>query len=192
MEQEPVYDSNEFPEEERAKAIAPDDPAEDLHADPDAPEEEAPDILEGPVPPWRVAKALMHFRKQVNQLAPGRSKVSDGTIGDPAHQSRRSDHNPHIRDGGYGIVSALDITHDPRGGCDAAAIANSLLESRDPRIKYIIWNKRIAASYAVDGHAPWAWRSYSGRNPHQHHVHISVAAEKARFDAERDWAVQVV
>lgn len=191
MEQERIYHNDELPDEELAQEIRPGDPSEDLHTDPDAPASEAPDILEGPPPPWRVAKALVRLRTQVNQLAPSRSKASDGAIGDPAHQSRASDHNPHIRDAGVGVVSAVDITHDPDRGCDASAIAASLLESRDPRLKYIIWNRRIVASYAANGHAAWKWRAYSGKNPHNHHVHISVSAEKRHFDAERDWTVRV-
>lgn len=191
MAQERTYNEDELPDAELAQEIKPGDPWEDLHTDPDAPESEAPDVLEGPEPPWRVAKSLAKLRVQVNQKAPGRSKASDGAIGDPAHRSRASDHNPHIRHDGVGVVSAVDITHDPQHGCDAAAIATSLLESRDPRVKYIIWNRRIAASYAVDGHAAWTWRPYSGRNPHSHHVHISVSAERRLYDLERDWTVRI-
>lgn len=190
MAQQQVFDDEEIPQEELAQTIDADDPNEDLHTDPDMPEE-APDILEGPPGPWRVAKSLDQLRKQVNALAPGRSKKSDGAIGDPAHQSRASDHNPHIRDAGVGVVSAVDITHDPAGGCDAARIAESLLASRDQRVKYIIWNRRIAASYAVGGKKAWDWRPYTGKNPHNHHIHISVNAEKTRYDSARDWLVDV-
>jgi hypothetical protein len=133
---------------------------------------------------WRVAKSLARLKAQVDAKHPGRSKASDGTIGDAAHRSRSSDHNPHIDDGGVGVVSAMDITHDP-AHCDAGALVNSLVESRDPRIKYIIYNGRIISSKVQ----PWVWRPYTGANAHAHHCHISVMAEKEAYDDERDWAV---
>ena len=68
---------------------------------------------------WRVAKSLDRLLDQVNQMAPGRSKASDGAIGDPRHQTQKSDHNPHVTDGSIGVVTARDITHDPKHGCDA-------------------------------------------------------------------------
>ncbi|HKV33547.1 MAG TPA: hypothetical protein VJP89_04485, partial [Pyrinomonadaceae bacterium] len=59
---------------------------------------------------WRVAKSLLRLREQINELAPNRSKASDGTIGDAAHASRKSDHNPWVKDGSIGVVTAMDIT----------------------------------------------------------------------------------
>lgn len=94
-------------------------------------------------------------------------------------------------DGANGVVTALDITHSPDKGCDAGKIAESLRSAQDSRIKYIIWNRRIAASYAIGGHAPWAWRNYGGTNPHTRHVHISVVEQKAGYDSEAPWPVQV-
>lgn len=83
---------------------------------------------------WRVAESLQRLLEQVNQMGPGRSKASDGAIGDPRHQSRNSDHNPWVIDGGIGVVTARDITHDPRNGCDAQAIGDSIVASRDKRV----------------------------------------------------------
>lgn len=136
---------------------------------------------------WRVAKSLEKMRAQVNALYPKRSKASDGTIGDPSHQSRKSDHNAHIKDGGMGVVSACDITHDPKGGFDAGLFAGLLIASRDPRVEYIIWNRQIAAG--SDGPSAWKWRKYSGINPHNHHVHISVKEKKSFYDDDRAWAM---
>lgn len=51
---------------------------------------------------WRIAESLQQLLDQVNQMAPGRSKASDGAIGDTSHQSRRSDHNPWVTDGNIG------------------------------------------------------------------------------------------
>jgi hypothetical protein len=44
------------------------------------------------------------------------------------------------------VVTALDVTHDPANGVDPGALAETLRTSRDPSIKYIISNRRIAAS----------------------------------------------
>lgn len=139
--------------------------------------------------PWRVARSLATLRDQVNRRAPRRNKASDGTIGDARHCQRTSDHNPWVRDGGVGVVTAFDITHDPRGGCDANTIAEAIRASRDARVKYIIWNRRIANSAAIGGAQPWAWRPYSGDNPHTRHVHISVKPDKASYDSTAAWSI---
>jgi peptidoglycan hydrolase-like protein with peptidoglycan-binding domain len=125
------------------------------------------------------------LRDQVNAEFPQRNKSSDGTIGDAAHASRSSDHNAWIKDGETGVVSGMDISHDPKSGCDSYVLAQKLLDSRDDRIKYIISNKRIASG--SDGPSPWAWRRYTGSNPHDHHCHISVKSDKAHYDNERMW-----
>lgn len=117
---------------------------------------------------WKLAPGLETLRQQVNALAPKRSKASDGTIGDAAHASRTSDHNPNAR----GVVNALDITHDPSQGVDIAKIATALIASRDPRIKYLIFNGKIVSG--AGGTKPWSERVYKGANKHTKHVHISV------------------
>ena len=136
---------------------------------------------------WRVAKSLETLRSQVNARWPKRHKENDGTIGDAAHASRSSDHNPWVKDGSMGVVTACDITNDPADGCDAGLLASVLLASRDPRIKYVIWNRQITAG--SDGPSPWVPRKYTGSNPHDHHCHISVKASKSFYDDTREWAM---
>lgn len=135
---------------------------------------------------WRVAQSLEVLRDQVNARWPHRNKENDGTIGDSSHQSRSSDHNPWVKDGKMGVVTAMDITNDPKSGCDAGAIAEALKQSRDKRIKYIISNRRICAG--VDGPSPWTWRKYTGSNPHDHHFHLSVRSDKALYDSTDKWS----
>lgn len=132
---------------------------------------------------WRVAKSLETLRKQINDARPTRSRASDGTIGDAAHASRKSDHNPWVKDGSMGVVTAWDVTHDPKGGVDAHALAEHMRNTRDPRIKYIISNRRICSSDT------WQWRTYSGSNPHSAHVHISVKDSKGHYDDARAWNI---
>jgi len=114
---------------------------------------------------WQLNPVLAKLREQVDAMAPRRSKKSDGTIGDAEHAARKSDHNPNE----FGIVNALDLTHDPANGFDAGKFAEALRLSRDPRIAYVIWNRRIFSSTVQ----PWIWRKYNGA-PHDHHVHVSV------------------
>jgi hypothetical protein len=78
---------------------------------------------------------------------------------------------------------------DFRVGCDAGALAKQLRTSKDPRIKYIIWNRRIANHAAVGQAAAWEWRRYGGSNPHDHHFHLSVKSDKASYDSDSPWLV---
>lgn len=138
---------------------------------------------------WRVAASLETLLAQVDQAFPQRRKQSDGTIGDARHLSRRSDHNPHVIDGGVGVVTALDITHDPENGADAGRIVAAIRGSQDPRVSYVIWNRKIANASAIGGAAAWQWRAYTGSNPHDKHCHISVKPAKALYDDTRPWTL---
>jgi len=116
---------------------------------------------------WRLARSLVTLRSQIDEAYPGRSKASDGTISDAAHSGRASDHNKNAD----GVVCGLDLTHDPGSGFDAHELAERLRTHRHPNLKYIISNRRIAS--ALDG---WRWRPYTGVNPHNKHIHVSVGA----------------
>ena len=127
---------------------------------------------------YRIAQSLGTLRAQVNAKWPDRSKISDGWVGDTSHSRRKSDHNPDRA----GIVKALDITHDPAHGCHAGVIAEAV--KADPRVRYIIWNRRIWNSSIRK-----TWRSYNGSNPHTKHVHISVLPSKSKYDSTDMWTL---
>ena len=136
---------------------------------------------------WRVARSLDVLLKQVNEAFPNRDKSSDGSIGDEAHASRSSDHNPWVHDGkGQPIVTARDFTHDPKSGMNGERLLANLLASKDRRIKYIIWNRHIYSGTEQD-HAAWVERPYTGQNPHNHHIHISIKASEHLFDDTSPW-----
>lgn len=139
--------------------------------------------------PWRVAKSIETLRTELNELFPTRSRLSDGTVGDTRHANKNSDHNPWVRDGKTGVVTALDITHDPVHGLDSEELAEALIESRDNRIKYIISNRKIISG--VQGPQPWIWRKYGGSNPHSKHIHISVEDNKNLYDDDRSWNLEI-
>ncbi|MGY1623844.1 peptidoglycan-binding protein [Geodermatophilus sp. SYSU D00965] len=132
---------------------------------------------------WRVARSLETFRAQLDAACPSRDKRSDGSIGDAAHAARTSDHNPWY---GPGIVTARDFTHDPAGGVDIGVVTDQLVQTRDPRIKYVIANGLILDSRP--GNQPWTWVPYRGPNPHRHHFHLSVVASPL-CDDPAPWAL---
>lgn len=140
---------------------------------------------------WRLAGALVLLRAQIDDRWPRRSVASDGSIGDTAHASRDSDHNPWCGAPADPTVTALDITHDPDGGPDMNELAEVLRESRDPRIKYVIWNDRMFSSYPTSSTPAWTWRSYSGTNPHTKHMHVSVQCSTrdsvVAWPLEKEW-----
>lgn len=121
---------------------------------------------------WHVAKSLLVLRDQIDRAFPGRSKASDGTIGDDPHQQQGndSDHNPWYNN----TVTALDVTHDPGHGMDIDKFTDQLQVSRDRRIKYVIANALIMSG--PGGPQPWVWRGYTGSDPHRNHMHLSVVA----------------
>lgn len=112
---------------------------------------------------YRIAPAAQSILDQATALWPNRNRASDGTIGDPSHAARASDHNPDSR----GIVHAADLTHDPANGVDCNTLAEHIKD--DPRVKYVIWNRRI-----WNPSISRTWRPYTGSNPHDHHMHVSV------------------
>lgn len=132
---------------------------------------------------WRLAESLKVLRDEVNARWPKRSKASDGTIGDPAHAGRVSDHNPSP----HGVVRAMDITAN---GIDAnwyAEHIRGLGAGGHPALAnhgYVIWNRR--AAYQTNG---WRWVAYTGSNPHTSHVHVSVGREARQYDSRTSWRI---
>ena len=135
---------------------------------------------------WRMAKSLETLLAQINALAPGRDKSSDGGIGNAEHSARTSDHNPDVD----GVVKARDFTNDPAHGMSSQALAEALVASRDPRIKYIISNRKICSG-TQQGQPAWKWRDYTGVNPHNHHCHVSVKRDAAHYDSVVPWMFEL-
>jgi hypothetical protein len=140
---------------------------------------------------WRVANslgatALDGLLGEINASAPNRSKASDGSIGDAAHSASTSDHNPCAC---HAVVCARDFTHDPKGGFDSYFFADWLaarVVKDEPRVKYIISNRRICSGQGQSDPAG-VWRPYTGKNPHDRHVHVSVRHPLELFDGKTTW-----
>lgn len=135
---------------------------------------------------YEVAGSLVALRDELNRVAPGRSTASDGFLGDAAHASRDSDHNPWYFEDGEHWVTAGDFTHDPDHGLDGTKLVSALVHVKDHRVKYVIHNRLIYNSgWVTRGskrHAPWTALPYLGSNPHEKHVHVSVLANPISID----------
>lgn len=139
---------------------------------------------------WRLAHSLEGLRAEVNERWPHRAKASDGTLGDAAHASRVSDHNPNAA----GVVRAFDATayadQPPGDNIDGDWLAEHIRQlgaNGHPALQnhgYVIWNRR--AAYATNG---WRWKPYTGPSPHREHVHISVGRAPAQYDDRTAWGV---
>lgn len=109
---------------------------------------------------------------QATALFPNRKRgagSSDGICASPQHTSQNptSDHE---------TGDAVDITHDPANGCDINVLFARIIQRRDPRVKYLIFNRRILRAYDKPGIPAWTWSPYTGSNPHTKHGHISIHA----------------
>lgn len=113
---------------------------------------------------------------EADRIAPNRAHLSDGSIGDAAHASRSSYHNPQ-----NGVVDALDLTHDPRRGFDAHARARLLVARGDPRLDHVISNHQIWSVKSPH------WRTYTGINPHTKHAHFAVKRNATGRLSTRAW-----
>lgn len=135
---------------------------------------------------WWLSKSADRLRQQIDRRWPDRDHASDGTIGDAAHASRDSDHNPDPSSTPPGVVRALDIDANLlRGHPDEMQrFANQLVgcaqKRRDrSRLAYVIYNRRIAQASSN-----WLWRTYDGDNPHTSHAHVSFT-EAGDHDGRR-------
>ncbi len=139
---------------------------------------------------WVVDKGLNVLLAQINAAAPDRDKSSDGSVGDLDHQSRTSDHNPESpapAGNPDNQVDARDFTHDPAHGADMAVVAESIRQSRDVRVRYVIWHDRIFYPTSRNGYAAWAWQPHTGT--YHHHLHVSV--NDVHNDKTQPWEIGI-
>ena len=109
----------------------------------------------------KATPAAISVLRQATALKPLRKKASDGLLPSAAHikQSPASDHNTGL---------AVDLTHDPKNGIDCVDIFEKLKD--DKRVKYLIFQGKIwSKEKAKQGN-----RKYTGSNPHNKHLHISI------------------
>jgi len=109
----------------------------------------------------KATPAAIAVLRQATAISPLRMKASDGLLPSNAHlkQSPVSDHNTGL---------AVDLTHDPKNGIDCADIFEKLKE--DKRVKYLIFKGKIWSKEK----SKLGNRRYTGSNPHNKHLHISI------------------
>jgi hypothetical protein len=129
---------------------------------------------------WRLAKSLLRLSGEILYPYPGTTIWS---IGDQAHQSGYSDHNPN----GNNVVCAIDVKDN--GGLILAAFVAVLLADPHPNLRYVIYKRKIYER--KNGFAP---HQYTGSNPHDTHVHVSVGngpdgRSTSNYDSEAPWSL---
>lgn len=129
---------------------------------------------------WTLAPSLIKLRAEVDAKWPARSKKYDGTVGDSAHQARKSEHNPNSNPNDSvpnGMVTAMDIT------VETAVVRKALLALLigDPRVWYCIHQGFIYSR--THG---WAKNPYDG-DPHAHHLHVSLVQSRDACTTTAKW-----
>jgi hypothetical protein len=122
----------------------------------------------------KATPAALAVLRQATALQPKRKKASDGLLPSAAHvtQSPNSDHNTGL---------AADLTHDPDNGIDCAEIFEKLKE--DKRVSYLIFKGQIWSKEK----SKLGNRRYTGSNPHNKHLHISINASSATDTSPWFW-----
>ncbi|MEH1014766.1 peptidoglycan-binding protein [Micromonospora sp. CPCC 206060] len=144
----------------------------DLHADEEEPTGDTTVGLAG----YHLAPVLRVLRDEIDRRWPHRDRASDGWIGDAAHQARPSDHNP---DADNRSVNALDIDAD---GIDPMLVVRRCIAH--PSTQYVIFDRTIWSRSR--GFAP---ARYTGSNPHEGHLHVSVSHTPALERSQRGWGI---
>jgi hypothetical protein len=130
---------------------------------------------------WAVTASLARLVADFRTAFPAKDRSSDGSIGDAAHQTETSGHNPDDTAGSRAEYSdadskaevrAVDVDsdlRDPRGVTMQQVIDRMLLTPADlRRLRYIIYNRRIWSR-----NTGWQPRAYTGSSPHTEHAHFS-------------------
>jgi hypothetical protein len=115
----------------------------------------------------KATPAAIAVLRQATAIAPLRMKASDGLLPSKSHlkQNPVSDHNTGL---------AVDLTHDKLAGIDCADIFERL--KKDNRVKYLIFKGRIWSQEKGE-------RPYTGSNPHNKHLHISIKDNCGKDDS---------
>jgi hypothetical protein len=145
---------------------------------------------------WVLVPCLTTLRDEFNQLAPNRDHASDGSVGDTAHASSSSDHNPDETGNtpsedadARNEVHAIDVDDDLRRAgwtmnrC-LAIIIDRHRTGVDDRLQNVIYNRRIWSR-------SWGWtaRVYTGSNAHTEHAHFSARYTTAQENDTRPWGL---
>jgi hypothetical protein len=128
---------------------------------------------------WVLTRGLQTVRAEFNEVFPDRDKNSDGSVGDLAHQSGPSGHNPdrtgrpEYSDGdSLDEVRAIDVDKDLRSVITMEQVIQYLVRRGRAGhylpFRYIIYKGRIWGRSSG-----WVTQTYTGANKHNEHAHFS-------------------
>jgi hypothetical protein len=133
------------------------------------------------------------LRDEFDELNQTRDDSTDGWIGDAAHSSRDSDHNPdesgatHDEDSdNTDEVHAIDVDKTgPWPNGMTMSLATDLIVKNhrtgvDNRLQNVIYNRQIASD--ENG---WVWQDYGGDNAHTEHAHFSARYDTGKLENDR-------
>jgi len=138
---------------------------------------------------WVKVKWINPLFEAVNTVAPNRGHDQDGTIGDLAHASGVSGHNPDDTPGVSAERTDADTIPEVRAadvdarGVDMERVVQAVLSgpaAERNRLIYIIYNRRIWQK--SNG---WKQARYTGDDPHDTHSHWS--GDPASDEDGRPW-----
>jgi hypothetical protein len=141
---------------------------------------------------WYLAPSLRQLARQISADQPD-GQPGDGTVASKGHdeQSPNSDHRPRPFTATTGaIVRGIDVgeTTDQVG----RRIVDAIVESRDPRVMYIIYERRSIWAEPHNGYLAWEWQPYTGLAPHTGHFHLSSRRTAEADNDTRPWSIEMV
>jgi hypothetical protein len=128
---------------------------------------------------WFKAAWIDPFFSALDTIAPNRDRRTDGTIGDLAHSTGTSGHNPDDTAGVKAERTDADTRPEVRAA-DAGIVLRTAITMQQVvdailayppdrnRLIYIIFD-----GYVYSAGSGWARRKYTGADPHRTHVHLS-------------------
>jgi hypothetical protein len=127
--------------------------------------------------------AILSLLNEMDTAFPDRDKASDGEVGDRAHQQSVSNHNPDEsgNTGSWSDADHIDEVHardldvdlrKPGWSMDRvfAIILDRCRRGVEKRVTEIIYK-----GYIYTKKRGWTKRKYTGPNPHDKHLHLSIA-----------------
>lgn len=153
------------------------------------------------MPNWKLTDGLANLRRQIDEAFPGRDRASDGTIGDAAHRTHASGHNPDDTPGSRPEwdgdpdstpeVRSWDMDSDLHAApANAQQVVDHIrkLPGVSTQLRYMIYKRKIYR--AANG---WKPETYTGPSAHTEHVHFSGAyAQSADNDTTFDYHLEEI
>lgn len=136
---------------------------------------------------WVLARSLVALIHETDERFPGRDHGSDGSVASTDHSTQNPDSDHEVDDG---YVHAVDIDEDLSPALHSLRFLwDTLVDRRDHRVKYLIYEGRIVKSYVDSaGRAAWVAQPYTGLNAHAGHLHVSIwHTDAARNDTGPWW-----